>query len=133
MYRAVDLSSRSPSLHSRCTAGGSGHQESEHTALKLLCCSKTALTGEPGSIVSVGASPGHKLLPPWAGSKRLTHWTSETVYWSEAAGPPQGSPPPPPINLTVALTGHCVARRRRTRSRQGMCDHVGFSLCRHEV
>jgi hypothetical protein len=37
---------------------------------------------------------GHEPLPPWAGSKRLTHWTSESVYWSEAAGPPQGPPPP---------------------------------------
>jgi hypothetical protein len=45
--------------------------------------SKASLTGEPGAIVSVGASPGQ------VGSKRLTQWTSETVYWSEGAGPPQ--------------------------------------------
>jgi hypothetical protein len=48
-------------------------------------CSETTLTGEPGSIVSLGASLGQELLPPLPGSKR----TSETVYWSEAAGPSQ--------------------------------------------
>jgi hypothetical protein len=42
--------------------------------------SKISLREEKGSIVSVGASPEHKPLPPLAGSKRLTRWTSETVY-----------------------------------------------------
>jgi hypothetical protein len=42
-------------------------------------CRGTSLTGESGSIVSVGASPGRKPLPPYAGSKWLAHWTSETV------------------------------------------------------
>ncbi len=49
-------------------------------------CSETLLT-EPGFIVSVGASMGHKPLPPWASSKQFTHWTSETVYQSEATRP----------------------------------------------
>jgi hypothetical protein len=52
--------------------------------MEMRSCSKTSVTGEPGSIVRVSASPGRT-------HKRLTHWTSETVYWSEAAGPPQGS------------------------------------------
>jgi hypothetical protein len=54
-------------------------------------CSETSLTGEHSSIVSVGASPGCEPLPPniW-----LTHWYCETVYLSEAAGPPQAPPPP---------------------------------------
>jgi hypothetical protein len=58
-------------------------------------CIETLLTGEPGSIVRVGASLGRELLPPppQAGGKRFTHWTSETAYWSEAAGSPQGSTP----------------------------------------
>ncbi len=42
----------------------------------------------------MGASPGHELLPSEARSKWLTHWTSETVYWSEAAGPPESVPVP---------------------------------------
>jgi hypothetical protein len=50
--------------------------------------SKTSLTEEPGSFVSVGASLVREPLPFKAGSKRLTHWTSETVYWSEAAWRP---------------------------------------------
>jgi hypothetical protein len=49
----------------------------------LWACSKTTLTEEPDSIVYVGASPGCELLPSWAGSERLTHLTSEIVYWSE--------------------------------------------------
>jgi hypothetical protein len=31
------------------------------------------------SIVRVGASLGHEPLTPWTESKRLTHWTRETV------------------------------------------------------
>jgi hypothetical protein len=51
-------------------------------------------------MVSVGASPGREPLPPYVGgSKQLTFWASETVYWSEAAGLP-------PSNLTRAITGH---------------------------
>ncbi len=50
--------------------------------------SETALSGNPSSKVWV-ASLGRDPLPPLMGSKRLTHWTSETVYWSEIAGPPQ--------------------------------------------
>jgi hypothetical protein len=50
-----------------------------------LQCSETLLTGEPGSIVSAGASPGREVL---AGIKRLIYCTSETVNWNEAAGPP---------------------------------------------
>jgi hypothetical protein len=30
----------------------------------ILCHSETLLTGEPGSIVSVGASPGRETLTP---------------------------------------------------------------------
>ncbi len=33
--------------------------------------------------------PGTRTAAPQAGSKRSTHWTSETVNWSEAAAPPQ--------------------------------------------
>ncbi len=57
----------------------------------------------------VCAFPGLELLPPLAGSKRLTRWIRGTVYWSDAAD----------------LTDHSVARRRRTckeqnRTREGM-------------
>ncbi len=52
-------------------------------------CSKTSLTGDPSSSVSVGASPEHKLMSPRAGSERLTHWNTETVLWCENAGAPQ--------------------------------------------
>jgi hypothetical protein len=41
--------------------------------LEKPLCSKTLLTGEPGSIVSVGASLGREPLRPWAGSKWLTN------------------------------------------------------------
>ncbi len=58
-------------------------------------CSETSLTGEPGSIVRVNASPGRKALPPQAGSKRLILWTCVTVYWSEIAGPLKGAPVSP--------------------------------------
>jgi hypothetical protein len=51
-------------------------------------CSETSLTGEPDFFASVGASPGLEPMPPQAGSKQLTHWTSETVYWISAAGLP---------------------------------------------
>jgi hypothetical protein len=40
-----------------------------------------------------GCIPGMQTAAPQAGCKWLTHWTSETVYWSEAARSPQGSPP----------------------------------------
>jgi hypothetical protein len=50
--------------------------------------SETALTGNPSSRVWV-APPERDLLPLVTGSKRLTHWTSETVYWSEITGLPQ--------------------------------------------
>jgi hypothetical protein len=59
-------------------------EDASWTNSVLRYWSKTLLSGEPGSNVSVGASPGHE---------RLTHWTSKTVYWSEDVGPP---PPPPP-------------------------------------
>jgi hypothetical protein len=32
-------------------------------------CSKTSLTGDPGSVVSVGASPERELLPPLGGKQ----------------------------------------------------------------
>jgi hypothetical protein len=51
-------------------AGDQGSHQGHH-------CSETALTGNPSSKVWV-APPGHELLPPVAGSKRLVHWTSET-------------------------------------------------------
>ncbi len=35
---------------------------------------------------------GMRTAAPLGGSKWLTHWISEIVYWSEAAGPPQDSP-----------------------------------------
>jgi hypothetical protein len=50
------------------------------------------LTGEAGSIASVSASPGREPLPP-QGSKQLTHWARESVYWSEAAGASTGLSP----------------------------------------
>jgi hypothetical protein len=36
--------------------------------------------------MTVGASPGPETLPRGR-KQRLTHWTSETVYWREVAGP----------------------------------------------
>ncbi len=50
--------------------------------------SKTLLTGDPSSKVWVHPW-GANRCPPLAGSKSLTHWNSESVNWSEAAGPPQ--------------------------------------------
>jgi hypothetical protein len=79
----------------------------------LWLCSETSLTGDPGSIVSVGASPRLKPRPSLPGNKWLTHWTSETVYWSEAAGPPQCSPPttwPGLSPVTVLLGGRGSAK-----------------------
>ncbi len=38
---------------------------------------------------TVGASPGRKPLTTQTGSKRLTHWTSETVLVCENTGAPQ--------------------------------------------
>jgi hypothetical protein len=38
------------------------------------------LTGKPGSIVRVGASPGREPLIVKIVSNWLTHWTSETEY-----------------------------------------------------
>jgi hypothetical protein len=52
------------------------------------------VTGSPSSKVWF-APPGHEPLLPVAGSKLLTHWTSETVYWSALVGVPRGGPPPP--------------------------------------
>ncbi len=77
----------------------------------------------------VGESPGRELLTHQTGSKRLTHWTSETVYWSEIAGPP------PTSNLTGALTGHCVVRRRRNcKERNGTGGrHVRSQLAFHII
>jgi hypothetical protein len=46
----------------------------EMKMVEIRYCSKTSLTGDPSSR-SVGAAP--------PGSKRLTHWTSETVSWCE--------------------------------------------------
>ncbi len=53
-------------------------------------------------------------------------------------------PPPPPSNLTGALTGHCVARRRRTckewnGTRNSVCDQSwlftlsAWSLVKHPI
>ncbi len=41
-----------------------------------------------------GCIPGSKLLPPWAGSKQLTYWTSETALWCEKCKGSTGLPPP---------------------------------------
>ncbi len=59
------------------------------------------------------------------------------LEWSCRAS--TGLPPPPQKkNLTGALTGHYVVRRRRTckersGSGEGMCDHAGFSYRRLEA
>ncbi len=37
----------------------------------------------------------------------MTHWTSETVYWSEAERPPQGSPPPSNMTGGINLSLCC--------------------------
>jgi hypothetical protein len=58
------------------------------THCNTIYCSETSLTGEPGSIMWVhpqDANPGRE-------SKWPNHWTSETGYWSEAAGLLQGLP-----------------------------------------
>ncbi len=47
-----------------------------------IYCSDTTLTGDPSSR-GVGVPLGSEPLPPVAGSKRLTHWTSETVVERE--------------------------------------------------
>ncbi len=72
---------------------------------------------------------------PWAGSKWLTYWTSETVYWAVDAGPLQ--PHPPSQQLDQGSDSQYVARRRRDLhqsewnwSKQMMCDHVS---CHHVV
>jgi hypothetical protein len=70
---------------------------------KYIYCSETELTEKQ--------VPLREWVHLWDTCKGLTHWNSETVYWSEIVEPPQGPPPP---SLTGALTGHCVARRRRT-------------------
>jgi hypothetical protein len=56
--------------------------------MKSICCSKTRLTGESWFHIStpLGIEPGSLIM----GSKRVDHWTSETVYeCSEIAGSPQ--------------------------------------------
>jgi hypothetical protein len=59
---------------------------SDQTSCQGQQCSETLLTGEPSSIVSVGGIPGTQTATPLGRKQRLTHWTSETVYWSEAQG-----------------------------------------------
>jgi hypothetical protein len=50
------------------------------------------LTGETRFHSECGCIPGTRSAAPLGGSKRLTHWTNETVFWSEIAGPPQYLP-----------------------------------------
>ncbi len=57
----------------------------------------------------------------------MTQWTSKTLYWREAAGPPQGSPQQVD---RISLTGHCVAKRRRickerNGTREGIAKEAG--------
>ncbi len=83
---------------------------------KSLDCSETAVTDDPSSKVWF-APPGHEPLLPVVGSKQSTHWTSETVYWSEIVGFPQRSPPPPATwpglwPVTVLRGGGGPARSR---------------------
>jgi hypothetical protein len=73
-------------------------------------CSETTLTGESRFHIStpLGIEPGSLMT----GSKRVTHWTSETVYeCSEIAGSPQGSPQQPTMSI-VKPEGGSAARMK---------------------
>jgi hypothetical protein len=54
-------------------------------SVKWFQCSKTLLTGDPSSRI-VGDSPGQRTAAPLGGSKRLTHWTNETVELPPSKG-----------------------------------------------
>ncbi len=58
---------------------------------EIAACSKTTLIGE--SWFHISTPWGFKPRSLVTGSKRVVHWTSETLWeWSEIAGSPQGSP-----------------------------------------
>jgi hypothetical protein len=70
------------------------------------------------------------------GSKRLTYWTSETMCWSEIAGPPQGSP----LQLDRGSSRSLYCEKEEelqgvewNRGRQMLCDQVSSSHCWREA
>ncbi len=65
------------------------------------------LTGDPSSKVWV-APPGREPMPPVAGSKQLTHWTSEPVWWCENAGAPQTYTTEEKISLVSQILSFCL-------------------------
>jgi hypothetical protein len=74
--------------------------------------SETTLTGESRFHLSttLGIEPGSLMR----GSKQVDHWTRGTVCeYSEIAGSPQDSPPPPAADYVS-----CEARRRICNERE---------------
>jgi hypothetical protein len=62
------------------------------------------------------------------GSKRLVHWTSETWYWSEIAGPPH-----PYVSVTTAMSTINILHHKYIDELAALCiNNVELELKKDE-
>jgi hypothetical protein len=106
----------------------------------FVCCKMCTVVKqcqqEKLSPLWVCASPRRKLLTPKMGSKWFTHFTSETVYWSEIAMPPKGSPQQLDWGSNRSLCWEeeeDLQRVEWNRGRHVMYNQVSSSHCRREA